>query len=115
MIADVDPTTVAGGVFGLFGLVIAVLALILAIAWLLLPFLILSSLRDVRAEIEASNKLAAEQIRGTKTLATALESLASEQQITNQHLQNLFDAANRANQLLDWGAETAARHLPPPP
>lgn len=113
MIADLDSAFpfLAGGV----GLVLMVLALFLSITWLLLPFLILSSLGKVRAEIETSNKLAEEQIRGTKTLLTALANLAGEQAVTNQHLQNLYAAADRAEDLLEWGAQAAARHLPTPP
>jgi hypothetical protein len=120
MLADVDanPALFAGG----FLLVIWILLMVLAIAWLLLPFLILSSLKRLREELIVANKLAVEQITRTVGMTTLIEKLAAEQQVataggqevTNQHLQNIFDAQKRTNQMLDWGADLAAKKTAQP-
>ena len=113
-LGDVDPAAAAFGAFGVAGVLIAIFAFVLAVAWLLLPFLILSSLGKLRDEIRYLSALTLEQKNAVEASKTSQASQVAEQQATNQHLQNLFDAATRGNQLLDWGAQTAAQHLPPP-
>lgn len=116
MIADaqapLDALVAAGGIVGL---IIGVFLLVLAIAWLLLPFLLLSALKELRNEVAATRRtLEGIQAASSQYAGEQAERQARLLAATNEHLQNLFDAATRTNAILDWGAQTAAQHLPPP-
>lgn len=111
---DAVPALFAGGI----GLVIVIFLVVLWLAWLLLPFLILSSLKKLREEVikadARAHAIAQENIRATKALSSALVAVAELQQATNQHLQSLFGAHVRTNQMLDWGADLAAKKTAQP-
>lgn len=122
-LADASDAVLAGGV-GIVGLILASLSIVLAILWLIFPFIVMSSLGKIRNElgktrneIENTNNLLQQQLRGLNSLRDTLAAAAAENaaasaaqsKATNTQLQQIFDAHARTNQLLDWAADLAAK------
>ena len=91
---------------GIAGLVALGIAAVLALAWIILPFLILSGLRDAQREVARLRGESAQHLKEANRLLGEISSLlkqaGEDAEVSHAHLHNIDSEAQHTNQLLQW-------------
>jgi hypothetical protein len=88
------------------GLIVLGIIAVLALAWIILPFLILSGLRDAQREVARLRGESAQHLKEATRLLAEISSLmkqaGEDAEVTHAHLHNIDSEAQHSNQLLQW-------------
>ena len=100
------PESLFGATASVVSLVVMGIAAVLALAWIILPFLILSGLREAQREVARMRNESAQHLKESTRLLGEISSLmkqaGEDAEVTHAHLHNIDSEAQHTNQLLQW-------------